>query len=69
ADPRVLPLGTRVRLEAGTWSGEYMVADTGGAIRGRKIDVWVPTTNEACRFGRRKVKLTVLSYGGRRAGK
>jgi 3D (Asp-Asp-Asp) domain-containing protein len=66
ADTRVLPFGTRVRLEAGNWSGVYTVADTGGAIRGRKIDVWVPTTNEACRFGRRKVKLTVLSYGGRR---
>jgi 3D (Asp-Asp-Asp) domain-containing protein len=65
ADTRVLPMGTRVRLDAGNWSGEYTVADTGGAIRGRKIDVWVPTTNEAFRFGRRKVKLTVLSYGGR----
>ncbi|HEY0544340.1 MAG TPA: 3D domain-containing protein [Pyrinomonadaceae bacterium] len=65
ADTRVLPLGSRVRLEAGNWSGEYTVADTGGAIRGRRIDVWVPSTGEACRFGRRKVKLTVLSYGGR----
>jgi 3D (Asp-Asp-Asp) domain-containing protein len=60
-------MGTRVRLEAGNWSGEYTVADTGGAIRGRRIDVWVPSTGEACRFGRRTVKLTVLSYGGRRA--
>lgn len=67
ADPRVLPMGTRVRLDAGTWSGEYTVADTGGAIRGKRIDVWVPTTREACSFGRRKVKLTVLSYGGRRS--
>jgi 3D (Asp-Asp-Asp) domain-containing protein len=66
ADTRVLPIGTRVRLDAGNWSGEYTVADTGGAIRGRRIDVWVPTTGEACRFGRRKVKLTVLSYGRRR---
>lgn len=66
ADPRVLPLGSRVRVEAGNWSGEYVVADTGGAIKGRKIDIWVPTTGEAYRFGRRKVKLTVLSYGGRR---
>src|SRR5258705_112195 len=37
ADPRVLPLGTRVRLEAGAWSGEYLVADTGGAVRGKRI--------------------------------
>jgi 3D (Asp-Asp-Asp) domain-containing protein len=67
ADPRVLPLGTRVRLEAGPYSGEYIVADTGSAVRGRKIDVWVPSMREACHFGRRNIKLSVLSYGGRRA--
>ena len=66
ADPRVLPLGTRVRLDAGPYSGEYVVADTGSAVRGRKIDVWVPSYREACRFGRRQIKLSVLSYGGRR---
>jgi 3D (Asp-Asp-Asp) domain-containing protein len=69
ADRRVLPLGTRVRLEAGGYSGEYLVADTGGAVKGRKIDIWVPSTREAMRFGRRPVKLTVLKYGGRRAVK
>lgn len=69
ADRRVLPLGTRVRLEAGGYSGEYVVADTGGLVRGRKIDIWVPSSREATRFGRRPVKLTVLSYGGRRAPK
>lgn len=69
ADHRVLPLGTRVRLEAGTYSGEYLVADTGGLVRGRKIDIWVPNSGEAMRFGRRTVKLTVLTYGGRRAAK
>jgi len=67
ADPRILPLGTRVRLDAGPYSGEYIVADTGSAVKGRKIDVWVPTYREACRFGRRHVKLSVLSYGKRRA--
>lgn len=67
ADPRVLPLGTRVRVEAGAWSGEYIVADTGGLVKGRRIDIWTPTTGEAMRFGRRAVKLTVLEYGGRRA--
>jgi 3D (Asp-Asp-Asp) domain-containing protein len=61
ADPRVLPIGTRVRVEAGPWTGEYLVADTGGAIRGRKIDIWTPSSREAMQFGRRAVKLTVLS--------
>ncbi|MCA1591676.1 MAG: 3D domain-containing protein [Acidobacteria bacterium] len=61
ADRRVLPIGTRVRLEAGAYSGEYVVADTGGAVRGRKIDIWVPSMGEAMRFGRRAIKLTVLT--------
>jgi 3D (Asp-Asp-Asp) domain-containing protein len=67
ADPSVLPLGSRVRLEHPGYSGEYLVADTGGAIRGRRIDIWTPSTSEAMRFGRRTVKLTVLSYGARRS--
>ena len=65
ADPRHLPLGSRVRLEAGAYSGEYLVADTGTLVRGKRIDIWTPTSREAMRFGRRTVKLTVLSYGGR----
>lgn len=66
ADPSVLPLGTRVRVEAGSFSGEYLVADTGGSVKGRRIDIWTPTAREAMQFGRRAVKLTVLSFGGRR---
>jgi 3D (Asp-Asp-Asp) domain-containing protein len=67
ADPRVLPLGSRVRLEAAGYHGEYLVADTGGMIRGRRIDIWIPSSKEAMRFGRRTVKLTVLSYPAKRA--
>jgi 3D (Asp-Asp-Asp) domain-containing protein len=63
ADPRHLPLGSRVRLDAGNYSGEYVVADTGTLVRGKRIDIWTPTSREAMRFGRRTVKLTVLSLG------
>ena len=66
ADPRHLPLGSRVRIEAGPYSGEYVVADTGSMVRGRRIDIWTPSTREAMRFGKRMVKLTVLSLGGRK---
>jgi len=66
ADPRHLPLGTRVRLEAGSYSGEYVVADTGSMVRGRRIDIWTPSSREAMRFGKRLVKLTVLSFGGKK---
>lgn len=60
ADPRVLPLGTRIYMEAGPYSGTYVVADTGGAVKGRKLDVWVPSQREAVKFGRRKVTVRVL---------
>ena len=66
ADPRHLPLGSRVRIEAGSWSGEYLVADTGALVRGKRIDIWTPSTRDAMRFGRRTVKLTVLSYPAKR---
>lgn len=69
ADPRFLPIGTRVRVDAGPWSGEYIVADTGGSVKGHRIDIWTPTAGEAMRFGRRLVKLTVLELGGKRAAK
>jgi len=66
ADPRVLPLGSRVKIDAGSWSGEYLVADTGGMVRGKRIDIWTASTREAMRFGRRTVKLTILSLGGKK---
>lgn len=61
ADPRVLPLGTRISMNAGSYSGSYLVADTGGSVRGRKLDIWVPSCSEAKRFGRRTVMVAVAS--------
>src|SRR5688572_20869820 len=60
ADPRVIKLGSRVNLGAGSYSGQYLVSDTGGRIKGRKIDIWVPNCAEARRFGRRTVQLSLL---------
>jgi 3D (Asp-Asp-Asp) domain-containing protein len=60
ADPRVLPLGTVVHLQAGSYSGVYTVLDTGGRIKGKKIDVYVTTRKEALAFGRRQVRLKVI---------
>ena len=59
ADPRVLRLGSRISLGAGAYSGSYLVADTGGAVKGRKLDIWVPSCAEARRFGRRTVQVFV----------
>ncbi len=69
ADPRVLPLGTMVQLTAGKYSGQYVVADTGGKVKGSKIDIWVPNCREARRWGKRNVKLTVLSKPTKRRRK
>ena len=55
ADPRVLKMGSKIVVNAGSWSGTYLVSDTGGAIKGKRLDIWVPSCAEARRFGRRTV--------------
>lgn len=57
ADPRVLKLGSRVTISGGGYSGTYLVSDTGGVIKGKKIDIWVPSCSEARKFGRRTVQI------------
>jgi len=67
ADPKVLPLGSRIRISgAGKHSGEYVVEDTGPKVNGRKIDIKMDSAVEAKEFGQRKVRVEVLSYGPRR---
>ena len=60
ADPRILPLGSRIYVSAGSYSGTYTVTDTGGAIKGRILDIWVPSCSEANRFGRKSITVSVL---------
>ena len=61
ADPRILPLGTVIRVNgAGRYSGTYVVADTGRQIHGMEIDIHVPTVGEARRFGRKRVRVHIL---------
>jgi 3D (Asp-Asp-Asp) domain-containing protein len=61
ADPTVLPLGTRIRVhDAGPYSGEYTVTDTGREIKGHEIDIYLRDDAEAKRFGKRAVKVEVL---------
>ena len=60
ADKRILPLGSRIQIDAGSYSGKYMVADTGGAIKGRILDIWVPSCVEAVRFGRKSIRVNVM---------
>lgn len=60
ADPRVLRLGSKVMLTGGGYNGVYTVSDTGGGIKGRELDIWVPSCSEARRFGRRSVSVLLL---------
>ncbi len=60
ADPRVLPLETKVKVTgAGPYSGHYVVKDTGKKIKGHKIDVFMPSVQEAKTFGIKDVKVQV----------
>lgn len=54
-DPGVIPLGSRVHVSG---YGDAIAADTGGAIRGNKIDVWL-SCGEAYAWGVRSVTVTV----------
>lgn len=57
-DPSVIPLGSKVYVEG---YGEAIAADTGGAIKGNKIDVFVPAQADAEQWGRKTVNVTVLN--------
>nr|WP_325048970.1 ubiquitin-like domain-containing protein [Peribacillus saganii] len=57
-DPRVIPLGSKVYVEG---YGYAIAADTGGAIRGHKIDVFFPSKSTAYQWGNRTVQIRVLN--------
>jgi 3D (Asp-Asp-Asp) domain-containing protein len=65
ADPTVLPIGSVIRVDGigQRYQGIYTVLDTGPEIKGREIDVYMWNCDEAKRFGRREVTVTVLRRG------
>ncbi len=67
ADPSVLPIGTVIHLRSGQYTGTYTVMDTGGRIKGRRVDVYVPTYREAIQFGRRQVRIKVIGRNSPKA--
>lgn len=56
-DPNVIPLGTRLYIEG---YGYGRADDTGGAIKGNRVDVYMNSEAEARRWGRRSVKVYIL---------
>ncbi len=63
-DPKVIPLGTKMYVVAadGTWVYGYAVAgDTGGFIKGYRIDLFYDTTAECITFGRQNARVYLLA--------
>ncbi len=56
-DPKVIPLGTLVYVEG---YGYAIAGDTGGFIKGEKIDVFFYSTKDASKWGIKKVKIYIL---------
>ena len=62
-DPRVIPLGTRLYIEAvdGSWVyGMAIAGDTGGSIKGNRVDLFFNTKSECMSFGRRTARVYIL---------
>lgn len=58
-DPNFLPLGTRIKID-GFGETIFKCSDTGGAIKGNRIDILLGSKSEAMKFGRRSVKVQVV---------
>ncbi|MDT8859748.1 LysM peptidoglycan-binding domain-containing protein [Alkalihalobacillus sp. MEB130] len=57
-DPSVIPLGTEVYVEG---YGHAVAADTGGAIKGNKIDLFIPNRQDALNWGVQEVNVKILN--------
>jgi 3D (Asp-Asp-Asp) domain-containing protein len=55
-DPTVIPLRSRIEIAG---SGEFAALDTGSAIKGKRIDIWIPSHRDALQFGRRTIQVRV----------
>jgi 3D (Asp-Asp-Asp) domain-containing protein len=62
ADPKVLPLGSLVSVPGYDGGAVVPVLDTGGAIKGQRLDVLFATHREALEWGKRTIEVTVWDY-------
>lgn len=56
-DPKVIPLGAKVYVEG---YGTYIAEDTGSAVKGKIIDIYIPGYQNCINFGRRKVNVYLV---------
>ena len=55
-DPRVIPLGSQVMIDGNI----YVAEDTGGNIKGNRIDMYFPTHQEALNWGIRYKEASII---------
>jgi 3D (Asp-Asp-Asp) domain-containing protein len=65
ADPDLLPVGSVIQIDRlpDRYNGIYTILDTGPAVQGRHIDIYMWSCHEALELGRRPMQLTVLRLG------
>lgn len=62
-DPKVIPLGTKLYITSldGSWTyGEAIAGDTGGAIKGNRVDLFFDSYSECINFGRRQAMVYII---------
>jgi 3D (Asp-Asp-Asp) domain-containing protein len=62
ADTRVLPYGTMLSIPGYDAANVVPVLDCGGAIKGHRLDLLFPTHEQALKWGKKKVLVTVWEY-------
>lgn len=55
-DPKVIPLGSKLMINGKI----YVAEDTGGFIKGKKIDIFMPSYNDCIQWGVRNVKVYLI---------
>jgi 3D (Asp-Asp-Asp) domain-containing protein len=65
ADDDILPVGSVVNVttDNATYNGVYTIMDTGPAVQGRLLDLYMWNCHEALAFGRKQIQITVLRLG------
>ena len=65
ADPDLLPVGSVIQVYklGERYNGIYTIMDTGPAVQGRHIDIYMWSCNEALQLGRRGIEINVLRLG------
>jgi 3D (Asp-Asp-Asp) domain-containing protein len=65
ADPDLLPVGSVIQVYrlGERYNGIYTIMDTGPAVQGRELDIYMWSCHEALQFGRRQILINVLRLG------